>query len=103
MNNSFNIPKQFELARHVIKVNIVESLPDDEYGNFSDQELLINIATTVKGHKLQDIQIHNTFWHEWKHAYQFFYNNKFDEIEAQTFANLMCEYELTKSYEPIPF
>lgn len=30
------------------------------------------------------------------HAFQFYYDNKFDEAQAQVFANFMCEFIETK-------
>lgn len=43
---------------------------------------------------LTEEQIKNSFWHEMFHAFN--YNNKQDESLAQTFANFMREYELTR-------
>lgn len=45
---------------------------------------------------LTEEQIKNSFWHEMFHAFNYYYNNKQDESLAQTFANFMREYELTR-------
>lgn len=45
---------------------------------------------------LTEEQIKNSFWHEMFHAFNYYYNNNQDESLAQTFANFMREYELTK-------
>lgn len=46
--------------------------------------------------QLTSEQIKNTFWHELFHAFNFYWNNETDEALAQTFANFMREFELTK-------
>lgn len=60
------------------------------YGDHSDVELTIRVALRMKCGE----QIKNSFWHEVFHA--FYYNNRQDESLAQTFANFMCEFELTR-------
>lgn len=62
-----------------------------------DVELVIKIARKVKLEKgdvisLTDEQIKNSFWH----AFNFYWNNGTDEALAQTFANFMREFELTR-------
>lgn len=54
------------------------------YGDHSDVELTIRVALRMKCGE----QIKNSFWH----AFNFYYNNR----QAQTFANFMCEFELTR-------
>ena len=39
-----------------------------------------------------DEQLRNTFYHELFHVFQFYYNNEFNEIQAQVYANFMCEF-----------
>ncbi len=41
-------------------------------------------------------QIKNSFWHEVFHSFNFYWNNEADEGLAQTFANFMREFELTR-------
>ena len=67
----YNIPHTFIIARH-------------QY----DVELTIRVALRMKCGE----QIKNSFWH----AFNFYYSNRQDESLAQTFANFMCEYELTR-------
>lgn len=60
--------------------------------------IIIRVALRMKcGENIVSLtreQIKNSFWHEVFHA--FYYNNRQDESLAQTFANFMCEFELTR-------
>lgn len=77
----YNIPHTFIIARH-------------QY----DVELTIRVALRMKcGENIVSLtreQIKNSFW--LFHAFNFYYNNRQDESLAQTFANFMCEFELTR-------
>ena len=78
-------------------------LDDGSYGWHSDVKRKIVVATTMEEDgedvKLTEGQIENTFWHELFHCFQFYYCNEQDESLAQSFANFMCEYRATRSYE----
>ena len=79
----YNIPHSFKIANH------------------SDTELVIKVARKIKSDKGEEVsltseQIKNSFWHEVFHAFNFYWNNETDEALAQTFANFMREFELTK-------
>ena len=52
--------------------------------------------------ELTEQQILNTFMHELMHVWQFYFNNHYDEAQAQVFANFMCEYIKTKENQ-LPF
>lgn len=41
---------------------------------------------------VSDEQMRNTFYHELFHAFQFYFNNEFNEAQAQVYANFMCEF-----------
>lgn len=41
---------------------------------------------------VSDEQMRNTFYHELFHAFQFYFNNEFNEAQAQVYANSMCEF-----------
>ena len=41
---------------------------------------------------MSDEQLRNTFYHGLFHVFQFYYNNEFNEIQAQVYANFMCEF-----------
>lgn len=90
------IPKEFKCAGFTIKVTIVDSLPDNEYGNFCDATNEIKIARTMKVEdkvvELTKEQLLNTYLHELWHCFQFYFDNSYSEAQAQTYANFMCEY-----------
>ena len=101
-----NIPKKFKLAGIEHTVEIKDELYDNQFGYFCDVEQKIYLARRVKIQKnyvndsdyyeVSPELMENTFWHELFHAFQFYYNGDFSESEAQSFANLMSEYEKTK-------
>lgn len=102
---AYNIPRTCKIANHLYTIQLDEFVEDDNgdfiYGYHSDVELVIKIARKVKLEKgeiisLTDEQIKNSFWHELFHAFNFYWNNGADEALAQTFANFMREFELTK-------
>lgn len=79
----YNIPHSFKIANHLYT------------------ELVIKVARKIKSDKGEEVsltseQIKNSFWHEVFHALNFYWNNETDEALAQTFANFMREFELTK-------
>lgn len=94
----YQLYNTFIIARHQYDVEICEFVRDDDgsylYGDHSDVELTIRVALRMKcGENIVSLtreQIKNSFWHA------FYYNNRQDESLAQTFANFMCEYELTR-------
>lgn len=89
------IYKQFKIAGQTIRTKIVDSLPNNEYGKFNDAKCLIEIARTVEADdeviKLSATQMENTWMHELIHVFQFYYDNEFDEAQAQVYANFLCE------------
>lgn len=101
-----NIPKQFKCAGFTINVVIKDSLEDNSYGNYCDATNTISIAKTVKVNdkviKLTERQMFNTFFHEVVHVWQFYYDNQYDEAQAQSYANFMCEFETTQELD-VPF
>lgn len=100
----YDIPHTCKIANHLYTISIEEFVQDDGdyvYGYHSDAELVIKIARKVKLDKGEEIsltaeQIKNSFWHELFHAFNFYWNNETDEALAQTFANFMREFELSK-------
>lgn len=64
----FKIPKKFKIANNWITVNMVESLPNSNYGIYNDVKQEINIAKTVEIDdevvQLTEEQILNTLMHE---------------------------------------
>lgn len=96
------IPKHFECAGFTIKIEIVDKLKSNNYGQFCDATNTIKIAKTVEIEdegtvELTEEQRFNTFFHELVHVFQFYYDNEYCEAQAQVFANFLCEYEKTKA------
>lgn len=89
------IYKTFKIANQVIQTKIVNSLEGGAYGKFNDAKNQITLAKTVEIDdevvELTPNQIENTFFHELMHVFQYYYNNEYDEAQAQVFANFMCE------------
>lgn len=99
----YNIPHSFRIANHDFEVLIqdyVEVEGDYVYGTFSSSKQQILIATRIKTEKedlrLTDECIRNSFWHEVFHCFNYFWNTDTDEGLAQSFANFMREYEITR-------
>lgn len=90
-----HIPKGFTLHGCPITVEVVNSLEDNNYGEFVDAKELIKVARTVKVDKetvqLSQTQVENTFWHEVFHAFQWHVKGEYDETEATSYAGLMVE------------
>lgn len=96
------IPASFNCAGFTIKVELYDKLPNNNYGDFDDARNIIRLARSVEVDKetiqLTNEQMHNTFWHEVGHCFQFYYDNDYSESRAQTFANFMQELLKTKTY-----
>lgn len=99
----YNIPHSFRIANHdfeVIIQDFVELDGDYVYGTFSSSKQQILVATKIKVEgeqiNLTDECIRNSFYHELFHAFNYFWNTDTDEGLAQTFANFMREFEITK-------
>lgn len=97
MNNGGNLPDKFKIANQEITVVIEEILPNNNYGYFCDDTNMIKLARTLKTEHdgvvtVSDEQMRNTFYHELFHAFQFYFNNEFNEAQAQVYANFMCEF-----------
>lgn len=92
-----NIPEKFECAGFVINVKIVDKLSNNEYGSYCDTTNTISIAKTIDVADIGKVeltkqQMLNTFMHELVHVWQFYFDNHYDEAQAQVFANFICEF-----------
>ena len=90
------IPRTITIAGHEIKVIIDEILPTNGYGYFCASACVIRLAKTIKTEYEGTItltlqQMYNTFLHEVIHAMQFFAGRKYNEKEAQIYANFLQE------------
>lgn len=92
-----HIPTEFKCAGNTIKVNLVDKTYNNNYGNWCDATNTINIAKTIEVDNkttvnLTEDQIFNTFIHELIHCFQFYFDNSYNEAQAQVYANFLCEY-----------
>lgn len=97
MNNGGKLPDKFKIANQEIAILIEDSLSGNEYGYFCDATNTIKLARTVSTEydgvvNVSDEQMRNTFYHELFHVFQFYYDNEFNETQAQVYANFMCEF-----------
>ena len=94
------IPSKFKIANNWITVEIVDKLSNNNYGIYNDAKQLIQIARVVnidnEDVALTKDQIINTFWHEYCHVMQFYFDNSSSEAQAQCYSNFICEFFDTK-------
>lgn len=91
------IPKSFTLFGQNIKVLLKDiDLDESRYGYWNDvtNEIVIYKQVRVDGEtiNLSTEQINHTFFHELRHAMQYFSVGSCNEQDAQTFASLMMEF-----------
>jgi hypothetical protein len=95
-----NIPEKFIIHGHDIIVKVVDTLPNNEYGNYNHAKEEITIAKKIVDDneviELTPIQIEHTFIHELIHLFQFHVKGEFDEGEAQAYSGLLIEFLNTK-------
>lgn len=96
-----NIPSEFELAGIKFKVIEVSKILDDDnvtelYGEFDTNQNTISLATTIYGKDVTSQTKLNTFYHEFAHVLQYYYNTELDESFAQSIGNLLMQYNQTK-------
>lgn len=97
------IPISFKLTGIPFKVEIVETIQDGtNYGVYLESSQKILLAQkALEEDKLVNISkelMCSTFCHELIHAFQSFYNNDFDEIQAQCLGNLLFEFLTTSEF-----
>lgn len=102
------IPKSFKCGQNDITVKVQVYVQNEDgsytYGDFCDVKNEIRIATriilndTKEDIELTKNQILNSFYHELVHCFDFYYDNSYSEAHAQSMANLMLEYENTRTY-----
>ena len=86
------IPSYFKIGGQEYKVEIVDNLEDDNYGEYSYTPSKIQLARKSEGVDIPDNQMEATFWHELFHAFQYMFNCTTDEAQAQCFSNFMMEF-----------
>lgn len=90
-----DIPKQFTINGQPIRIEILDKLENNRYGDYNDAKELIRIAKTIEVDRetieLSKAQMLNTFYHEAIHSFQFHSKGVYDEAEASSYAGLMVE------------
>lgn len=91
-----NLPDTLKIAGNEVKVVLEDKVPDNNYGYWSDVTNTMHIARTIEEKYAGTVtltrdQMRNTYFHEALHAFQFYYNNSYDEAQAQVYANFICE------------
>ena len=94
------IPQKFKIANNWITVELVDKLDSNNYGIYNDAKQIITIAKSVvidnEVVKLTKEQLLNSFWHEYCHAMQFYFDNSTSEAQAQSYSNFLSEFFDTK-------
>ena len=90
------IPSKFKIANNWITVEIVDKTENNNYVYFNDVTSTIKIAKSIEVNNetvnLTEYQMTNTFWHEYCHAMQFYFDNSTLEAQAQSYANFLSEF-----------
>lgn len=98
-----DIPTEFTIHGHTIKIKVVPESDRGNFGYYHDVKEEIILAENIREGSelipLTEIQIFATMWHEIFHAFQWHSGKEFDEQEAQTYSGLITEFFNTKKYE----
>lgn len=89
------IPKSYTIFGNKVTVKEVDRCEDDNYGEWNDITETITLAHRIKSVgeivSLTPTQIETTFWHKYFHSCQWYLGKPYDEVEAQSYANMMME------------
>lgn len=91
------IPEKFTINSQEIKIELVDRLSDQDFGEFNCITNVIKIAECVEDDnknliKLKDEQILNTLIHEILHAYQWYSSGEYNEAQSNTYAGYFVEF-----------
>lgn len=91
------IPEKFTINSQEIKIELVDRLSEQNFGEFNCITNVIKIAECVEDDnkdlvKLKDEQILNTLMHEILHAYQWYSSGEFNETQSNTYASYFVEF-----------
>lgn len=91
------IPEKFTINSQEIKIEVVDRLQDQNFGEFNCITNVVKIAECVEDDnkdliKLKDEQILNTLIHEILHAYQWYSTGEYDEPQSNTYAGYIVEF-----------
>ena len=92
-----NIPKKFTINSQEVKIEIVDTLPDQKFGEYNCITDNIKVAKYVKDddgtiRPLTEEQMDNTAWHEILHCFQWHSKGEFSESESSTYAGYLVEF-----------
>lgn len=95
--NKMKIPEKFTINSQEITVELLDTLPDQKFGEYCCITDKIKLARNVKDDDgtvvpLKEEQIENTFWHELLHAFQWRSKGDFSEEESNTYAGYLLEF-----------
>ncbi len=91
------IPDKFTINSQEIKIEVVDTLPNQDFGDYNSITDVIRIATHVEDDnkdliKLKDEQILNTLIHEVLHVFQWHSCGEYSEQESNTYAGYIIEF-----------
>ena len=91
------IPEKFTINLQEVKIEIVDTLPDQKFGEYNCITDTIKVAKYVKDddgtiRPLKEEQIENTFWHELLHTFQWHSKGEFFEEESNPYAGYLLEF-----------
>lgn len=91
------IPGKFTINSQEITIELVDTLPNQHFGEYCCITNKIKVATNVKDDDgtvipLKEEQIENTLWHEVLHAFQWHSKGDFSEEESNTYAGYLLEF-----------
>ena len=95
--DKMRIPEKFTINSQEITIELVDTLPDQKFGEYCCITDKIKLARNVKDDDgtvipLKEEQIENTFWHELLHVFQWHSNGDFSEEESNTYAGYLVEF-----------
>lgn len=91
------IPEKFTVNSQEIKIELVDTLPDQNFGEYCCITDTIKLATHVKDddgtvYSLTEEQIENTLFHEVLHSFQWHSKGDYSETESNTYAGYLLEF-----------
>lgn len=91
------IPEKFTINSQEITVEVLDTLPDQKFGEYNCITDRIKLAQCVKDDDgiiipLKEEQILNTFIHELLHAFQWHSQGDTSETESSTYAGYFVEF-----------
>lgn len=91
------LPEKFTINSQEVTIEIVDTLPDSNFGQYGCITDKIKIATHVIDDEdnvipLKEEQIWNTLFHEIIHCFQWHSKGEYSEEEANTYAGYLIEF-----------